>query len=111
MRNNEYKQLICNTLERNHLLSLAEIHKEVPGAHFASIYRNTESLCKDNILKKIIIDKNNVRYELSSHNHGHLVCNDCDGIEEITVPESIKKIHNISDMLVRGMCGDCNQKV
>ncbi len=109
MRINEYKQLICKTLEKHHLLNLSEIHKYVPDAHFASIYRNTESLCRDGILKKVIIDKNNVRYELGSHNHGHFVCNNCETVEEVSVPSSIKKSHIISDMLIRGMCGGCSK--
>lgn len=108
MRNNEYKQTICQVLEKHHLLSLSEIHTEIPHAHFASIYRNTENLCDEGVLKKVVMSKNNVRYELASHKHGHFVCNDCDSVEEVHVPESVKKSHAyISDMLIRGICNTC----
>ncbi len=108
MRSSEYKQIISNILEKHHLLNLAEIHTYIPDAHFTSIYRNVEALCKDGILKKIVINKNNVRYELASHGHGHFVCNDCHSIEEVHVPEAIKRGHSqISDMLIRGLCDNC----
>ena len=90
-------------------MNLAEIHIHIPNAHFASIYRNVEALCNDGILKKIIISKDNVKYELASHNHGHFVCNDCENIEKIHVPESIKNSHSqVSDLTVRGLCDECN---
>jgi Fe2+ or Zn2+ uptake regulation protein len=109
MRSNEYKQTICDILEKHHLLNLSEIHTEIPDAHFASIYRNVESLCKDGTLKKVVIGKNNVRYELASHGHGHFVCNDCDSVKEVDVPQSIKQNHSqVSDVLIRGLCDNCH---
>ena len=108
MRTNEYKKLILAVMEKNHLLSLAEIHAQIPDAHFASIYRNVESLCEKGVLKKVTIDKNNTQYEMASHGHGHFVCNDCNTVEEMEVPESIKGARaSVSDMLVRGKCEDC----
>ena len=109
MRTNEYKKSICGVLEKHHLLSLSAIHKEIPDAHFASIYRNVEALCESGILKKVVIGKNNIQYELTSHGHGHFVCNDCDLVKEVDVPPSIKQKHSqVSDMLIRGLCDNCH---
>lgn len=108
MRSNEYKKLICEVLENHHLLSLAEIHDYIAEAHFASIYRNVEGLCKEGVLKKIVVDKKDVRYELTSHDHGHFVCNDCDLVEEVDVPNLVKKNYvQVSDVMIRGICKDC----
>jgi len=109
MRGNEYKKIITEVLRNNHILNLSEIHAKVPEAHFASIYRNVEAMCDEGILKKVVMGKNNVRYELSSHGHGHFICNDCDVVQELDVPifTDNRRIM-ISDMLVRGLCGDCS---
>lgn len=109
MRSNEYKQSICEVLKKHHLLNLSEIHTEIPNAHFASIYRNVEALYKDGTLKKVVIGKNNIRYELASHSHGHFVCNDCDSVKEVDVPKSIKNNHSqVSHILIRGLRGLCD---
>lgn len=109
MKYHRYKDSIIKVLEKNHLLNLAEIHTQVPDAHFASIYRNVEGLCNEGVLKKVIVDKNNVYYELASHNHGHFVCDSCDEVTEVPVPKSIQKNHqNLSEMTIRGTCKDCS---
>lgn len=114
MRANEYQKIIAKVLQQHHLLSLAEIHAQVPEAHFTSIYRNVEHMCDEGLLKKVVISKNNVRYELASHGHGHFVCNDCDTVAEVDVPVSMNRHYaQISEMLLRGVCVDCSsaQKV
>jgi Fe2+ or Zn2+ uptake regulation protein len=111
MKKDTYKQMICRLLQEHHLLNLSEIHECIPDAHFASIYRNVEALCKDGVLKKIVISKDNVKYELASHSHGHFVCDDCEEIEEIQMPKTIMNNHTeISDMTVRGVCDNCSAK-
>lgn len=108
MRSNTYKKSICEVLEKHHLLNLSEIHEQIPEAHFASVYRNAEALCQEGIVKKIVVDRDNVKYELASNNHGHFVCDDCSVIEELSIPQSIKSAKpKTSDMLVRGLCKDC----
>lgn len=108
MRSSEYKQKIYEVFKTHHLLSLSEIHTFIPEAHFASIFRNVESLCEDGVLKKVVVDKNNIQYELASHDHGHFICNDCSSIHEVELKPFKKKTHHVSDVTIRGVCEDCS---
>lgn len=111
MRTSEYQQPIFEVLEKHHLLTMAQIHEQIPNAHFASIYRNVEALCKKGIVKKVVVGKKNIQYELASHSHGHFVCDDCDDVSEFEVPKAMYKTHGkISDVVVRGTCDDCGEK-
>jgi len=110
MRSSIYRNLICDVLQKHHLLNLSEIHKHIPDAHFASIYRNIEALHKGGILRKVTIDKNNVKYELASHDHGHFACIECESVSEIDITLNThqkQSVGNVSDILVRGLCLKC----
>jgi Fe2+ or Zn2+ uptake regulation protein len=113
MRINIYKNKILKLLEKNHLLGISDIHKKVRDANYSTIYRNVEQLVSDSLLKKIILDKDRVVYEInnSRNNHDHFVCTDCGDIEEINISENLQlsKKYKIKDLLVRGSCQDCNK--
>jgi Fe2+ or Zn2+ uptake regulation protein len=115
MRTNVYKKEIVKVLKENHLLSIADIHKQIPGVDYSTVYRNITQLLDDGDVRKIIIDKATVMYEVSGHhNHDHFVCTDCGDIQEVTIPLtelSIFKHYHVNDLLVRGLCKDCNQNV
>lgn len=110
MRLNSYKNQILELFRSNHLLSLEQIHGNISEAHFASIYRNVESLCNANVLKKVVISKNNVFYELASHNHAHFVCDGCEVVQEYDLPKEYlqsRTIGLVSDVMIRGKCLGC----
>ena len=116
MRVNVYKNKILKLLERNHLLSIADIHNKIAGADYSTVYRNVDQLVSDNRIRKVVFDKGKIMYELSkdTDKHDHFLCLDCGDIEEINVSFrdlSLLSNHKVSDLLVRGLCGSCNQKV
>ena len=49
----------------------------------ASIYRTLEVFEKFLIIKKVHLSGNSVLYEISDAHHHHIICKDCDMIEEI----------------------------
>ncbi len=108
MSKNTYKEKILTLLNKNHLLSISEIHKNIPDADYSTIFRNVEQLVKEEKIKKIIIDKNTTNYEKLEHNHYHFICNNCEKIEE--VKEKIKlKNKEVVDVLIRGYCEKCKK--
>lgn len=108
MNKNVYKDKILSLINKNHLLSISEIHKNIKNADYSTVFRNVESLEKEGKIKKILIDKNNTAYEKSSDDHYHFICNNCEKIEE--VKENIKiKDRKITDVLIRGLCKKCKK--
>lgn len=116
MKTSIYKQKILNLLEKKHLLSIADIHAQLSDADYSTIYRNIEKLVSEDQIRKIVFDKGNVKYEIAkeSGNHDHFLCTDCGDVEKIHVPASklsLSSKYVVSDLVVRGLCEDCNQKI
>jgi len=116
MRTNIYKNKILKLLQQNHLLSIADIHKKTANADYSTVYRNVEQLLSDNQIRKVVFDKGKIMYELNhkKNNHDHFLCLNCGNIEKIHVSSKTLRLsnnHKVSDLLVRGLCESCNQKI
>lgn len=113
MRTNLYKNKILNLLEKHHLLKISDMHKRIKVADYSTVYRNIEQLVREDRVRKVVLDKDTVLYEINkeNNNHDHFLCLDCGYIEEIKISsESIPLLnkHKIKDLLVRGLCENCN---
>lgn len=108
MKNSLYKDEILEILSREHLLSIADIQKKV-SADFSTVFRNLESLVKDNIVKKVLISKDVVMYEIKTEaSHDHFVCDDCGSVASVTFPYKKKQgVGHIHDIVMRGTCKAC----
>lgn len=105
-----YKEKIISVLKKAHLVSIADIQKSVPVADFSTVFRNMEQLHENGLVRKVVVSKDTVLYELveTSGHHDHFVCNGCGAVESVQVPKvklSGKAI--ATDILVRGVCNDC----
>ena len=111
MRTNIYKQKILDVLSKSHLISISDIHKQIPEANHSTIFRNVEGLCDDNLIKKIVLAKGIVMYEsVSGHSHDHFVCDDCGKVETLHLSRDFKLTGKaiVKDILLKGTCSDCN---
>jgi len=113
MRTNVYKEKVLEILKKNHLLSISDIHKNVSDADYSTVYRNVKQLVAEEKIRKVVLDKGSVMYELSKkeNKHDHFLCLDCGEVEEIQLSRKsvpVSKKHTIHDLLVRGVCEDCN---
>lgn len=111
----KYKTKILSLLKRSHLLSIAEIHKKVPQADYSTIFRNVNQLVKGGEIKKVVLDKDVVVYELNDEqkSHDHFICKCCGLVEVLkfnrsTLTKGQKFI--VSDVLVKGECQKCSDK-
>ena len=113
MRTNIYKKKIIKLLEKNHLLSITDIHKKMSGADYSTVCRNVGQLVSDEDVKKVVFDKDVVLYEINSkqHNHDHFVCTDCgfvDVLDRSIINLSSLKQYTVKDVVVKGFCKKCN---
>ena len=113
MRTNIYKDKIIKLLKKNHLLSIFNIHKKISGADYSTVYRNIEQLISDEEIRKVVLDKDKVMYEINDekNSHDHFVCTDCGSVDELDrLAMNLKflKNQNITDVLVRGLCQKCH---
>jgi Fe2+ or Zn2+ uptake regulation protein len=93
------------------MLSLAELHTNIPEVDFSTIFRNVEQLCADGLVKKVVTNKDTVLYELTKHAHDHFICTDCGVVEEVHLTEKITapKHATITEVLIKGVCVDCQK--
>ncbi|MCA9352844.1 transcriptional repressor [Patescibacteria group bacterium] len=111
MRTNIYKNKIVALLKNNHLLSIADIHTKIKGADYSTIYRNVEQLVAAGTIKRVVLGKDTVMYEMANEHdqHDHFVCTNCglvDEVEQLSRPLPIGK-YVITDVLFRGVCHKC----
>ena len=113
MRTNIHKNKILSVLKKHHLLSISDIHKEITTADYSTVYRNVEQLAADNEIRRVVLGKNNVMYELNDkeNQHDHFLCNDCGDIESVNISYeklSILNEREVTDVLLKGLCEKCH---
>lgn len=106
MRTSTYQADIIKYLEQHHLVSLADLATALE-ADFSTLYRNMQSLEKEGVVRRVVIDSKRTLYELTTHQHDHFVCNECDTVEAITQTKVSLPGHEVADVVVRGKCEDC----
>jgi Fe2+ or Zn2+ uptake regulation protein len=107
MRTNQYKQSILNTLQKGHLFTLAELQKAIPEANHSTFFRNVEQLTADGVVQKIVLKKNSVAYEIHK-GHGHFICDGCDEVSKLSIPETgLKRGYVVNDFVAHGTCASC----
>ncbi len=112
MKTNIYKKEIIKIFKRNHLLSIADVHKQIPHANYSTIYRNIRQLVKDDKLVKQIFGKHIILYEINDikKHHGHFLCNICKKIEKLEMPKNeqiAKNGYRVQEYLLTGLCNKC----
>lgn len=82
----------------------------------ATVYNTIELLCAAGIVRKLLFDTHQARYELAEKTHSHLVCTQCGEIREIDLDGidstlASMSFHNFSPAYVStciyGVCDDC----
>jgi len=86
----------------------------------ATIYSTLELLCQSGIVRKLLFDTHQARYEMSSVTHSHLICTQCGEIREIDLEEidsrlSTMKFQNFTPAYVStciyGLCNKCSNVI
>lgn len=98
MRNTPIRNALLNVLAQNKKPLtpqeiLSGLEKKGIKANKTTVYRQIESLLEYKILNEVNLADRSKRYELSDEHghHHHLVCLECGNIEDVELPEDLKK--------------------
>lgn len=82
----------------------------------ATIYSTLELLCSSGVVRKLLFDTHQAKYEMAELTHSHLVCTECGEIREINLEEIDKRLANMSfkgfspayvSTCIYGVCEKC----
>ncbi len=86
----------------------------MPGISRATVYNNLHALENEGFIRRISGDGGPDRYDNSYIPHGHLICTECGGVFDITVPELEIKLQTAIgskpesyELKVKGVCREC----
>ncbi len=106
MRTSNYQTQIIDFLRQHHLVSLSELSQALT-ADFSTLYRNVQQLEAQGEVRKLVLNSKRTVYELTSHQHDHFVCTDCQRVEAVHVRLPSLGRRTVSDVVVRGQCEAC----
>lgn len=115
MRTSQNREKLKKLFEKEHILSARECHRKLPDMDLATVYRNLKHLAETEFLKEVHINNEELHYELNSHDHQHLICNNCGKIESLEIPEQRLnklleetnfKIEDV-ELNIHGKCKNC----
>lgn len=115
------RQTIIDTLAvSGHAVSEEEIKNKVEGNYDrTTFYRTFKTLIENNILHKIVVDNQLVKYALTEEKqlekkHVHFYCSNCGVVEclpdlEIPAPQLPNGYKLVeTELIVKGFCNKCN---
>ena len=96
----ETRVLLSSILQRNHLPQTefelrGHLAKKGLKLNKTTVYRLIQKLTGENVIKPVDLGDGKKRFELNLHNHHHhLVCTNCNQIEDIFVHNDVKHVEN-----------------
>lgn len=80
-------EILQNALDHNGHFDVDSLYRQMEekGYHVsrATIYSTLELLCSAGIIRRLLFDTHQARYERAGQTHSHLVCTECGEIREI----------------------------
>ena len=68
---------------------LTSLQQQFPSLHKTTVYRELETLTNRNILTTVDFGDGLKRFEQTGEHHHHIVCNDCQSIQDIPIDQDI----------------------
>lgn len=113
--------IILNEIDRSGHIDVdslyEQIHKILPSVSLATIYKNINNLTETGILKEVKMEGVKTQYEIDKFPHIHLVCQQCNQIEDIEVDKHqlIDQLKSYTDQTVQDanvtlyhLCKNCS---
>ncbi|MCD6163174.1 MAG: transcriptional repressor [candidate division Zixibacteria bacterium] len=96
------------------------VRERLPKISLGTVYRNLDFLSKNNIIRKLDIDKDKARYDAEKREHYHVRCVRCGKIGDIfNMPKTNieKEVSKFTDFTIidytpefKGICPECSKK-
>lgn len=107
----------------NEALSESEIKERLTSSYDrTTFYRSFKTLEKNNVIHKVVVDNQNIKYALSHHTdkqkkHAHFYCNKCHTVQclndvpvqKIQLPEGYSEAE--TEIIIKGTCPDCQERI
>lgn len=122
MRYSKQKEIVLKTVQEscNHPDAkdiYTKVKKKIPNISLGTVYRNLNNLSDEGLIKKVLLENGNDRYDKTLDNHNHIFCVSCEKISDVDVllknseickieSETGFKITN-SNFNIKGICKDC----
>lgn len=92
---------------------------DVPTLSKTTVYNTINLFVKNNIIKEILIEENEVRYDWATSEHGHFKCELCGNLYDIPFSIDLEKYPSLKDSIInerhvyfKGICRKCKtQKI
>ena len=88
--------------------------QRLPGISRATVYNNLKVLEAEKLIRRITGDSLSDRYDNSYVPHGHIICEDCGGVEDFNLmnfdkmlSDAIGSEFNSYELKVRYLCDAC----
>jgi len=109
MRHNQYREEILAVLKLGHLMSVAEVYRQVGQADYSTVYRNLKQLEAAGAVRSVVVKHNLKLYETLECNRDHFACLGCGSVQAVNIKSLLPRtVGKVSDVLVRGYCRDCS---
>lgn len=87
---------------------------EIPTLSKTTVYNTLNIFLENNIVQEVIIEENEVRYDLITGTHGHFKCKECENIIDFDLDLSkldLQELGNVeieeTHFYLKGVCSKC----
>jgi Fur family peroxide stress response transcriptional regulator len=97
------------------------VHKRLPSIALDTVYRTIDTFENMNLVKRVKFMDNRTRFDTNIITHHHLVCTECNRIEDfywpafdnLKVPDTLKDwgVVDTKHAEIRGLCRKCRNKI
>lgn len=90
---------------------------EVPTLSKTTVYNTLNLFVKNKIIREILIEENEVRYDWATSEHGHFKCESCGKLFDIPFTIDLDKYPSLKNSVInerhvyfKGICHECTSK-
>lgn len=124
MRYSHQRERICRAVTESDRHPTANmvydaLKLEMPKLSLGTVYRNLNQLVDAGRLKRIPLADGGCRFDKTSPEHSHIVCEACGGVADVRLPtlspleRAVEEETGFSlrsyDVVLRGVCTDCRR--
>ncbi|MDR3226034.1 MAG: transcriptional repressor [Clostridiales Family XIII bacterium] len=106
--------------ERNHPTAdriYSDVTERLPGLSRTSVYNTLATLTEAGLVRPLLTDGSEMRYDATVADHGHFKCDVCGRVFDLDVDMSGVKIRGMKgcavsqrDVIIRGKCPQCRKQ-
>lgn len=109
--------LYCNRIHPNVEEIYSALSSKLSSLSKATVYNTLELFAEKGIVNNLLIENNEIRYDIRTDRHGHFKCIKCGAIEDVEIYDVKSAIEDNKDVKVmseevnyRGICKNCNRR-